>query len=133
MNTENTDEIRRFRRDENPLTESIIGCGYRVHNTLGTGFLEKVYENALVHELRKNQHHVNQQCPITVWYDGIAVGDYVADLIVDHQVLIELKAVTTLERVHIAQCLNYMRASNMRVGLLLNFSPSRLQIKRLLL
>jgi GxxExxY protein len=115
------------------LTERIIGCAYTVSNTLGCGFLEKVYENALAHELRKAGMEVRQQEPVKVRYDGVVVGDYVADLIVEGRVLIELKAVDTLDKVHQAQCLNYLKATGLRVCLLLNFARPRLEIKRFVL
>jgi GxxExxY protein len=113
------------------LTEQIIGAAMRVHNVLGAGFLEKVYENALVHELRKMGLKVEQQKAIPVFYDGVCVGDYVADLIVEGQVLLELKAVTGLTEVFTAICLNYLRCTELGVCLLLNFGTPRLQVKRL--
>ncbi len=88
------------------ITERIIGCAYTVANTLGAGFLEKVYENALAHEMRKCRLEVKQQFPITVYYDGIVAGEYVADLLVENDILIELKAVKALDSVHMAQCMN---------------------------
>ncbi len=117
----------------NDITERIIGCGYTVSNTLGSGFLEKVYENALVHEMRKNGLRVEQQRPIQVVYDGVVVGDYVADLLVEEEVLVELKAVKAIESVHQAQCLNYLKATRLKVCLILNFGETRLGIKRLML
>lgn len=113
------------------LTEAIIGCAFKVSNTLGCGFLEKVYENALVHELRKTGLEANQQQPINVWYDGIVVGDYVADVIVNDAVLIELKTVKAFDEIHMAQCLNYLRATRKPVCLLMNFAKPRLDIKRI--
>jgi len=86
------------------LTETIIGCAYDVANGLGNGFLEKVYENALAHELRKRGLAVEQQWPVPVYYDHVAVGEYVADLLVANTVLVELKAVKTIEEIHKAQC-----------------------------
>jgi GxxExxY protein len=108
----------------NPLdkiTEKIIGCAYQVSNTLGSGFLEKVYENALAHELRKSGLKAIQQCPIQVVYDGIIVSDYFADIFVEDCVLVELKTVKAVDDVHIAQCLNYLKATGLTVCLLLNF------------
>ncbi|NIA15549.1 MAG: GxxExxY protein [Nitrospiraceae bacterium] len=115
----------------NQITERIIGCGYTVSNTLGVGFLEKVYENALTHELRKDGLRVEQQRAIQVVYDGVVVGEYVADLLVEDTVLVELKALKALEGVHVAQCLNYMCATGLRACLLLNFGETKLGIKRL--
>ena len=113
----------------NELTERVIGCAYRVANVLGCGFLEKVYENALAHELRKNGLAIEQQKPILVRYDGVVVGDYVADLIVEGLVLIELKACKGIGDVHAAQW-NYLLATKLPVCLLLNFGKTRLEIKR---
>lgn len=115
----------------NMITQKIIGCAYRVSNTLGCGFLEKVYENALAHDLRKSGCDVCQQHPLTVRYDGVIVGEYVADLVVSGRILIELKAVKALDTIHTAQCLNYLKASGMPVCLLINFATPKIQIKRL--
>ena len=116
----------------NKLTEKIIGCAYTVSNTLGAGFLEKVYENALAHELKLNKVEFDQQHPVKVLYDGVVVGDFVADLVVENQVIVELKAVRTIDNNHEAQLMNYLRASNIRTGLILNFGNPRLEIKRML-
>ena len=105
------------------LTEKIIGAFYQVYNTLGYGFLEKVYENALAHELRKRGFQVKQQFPIKVNYDGVIVGDYFADLIVNESVILDLKAVEIILEEHKAQLLNYLKATSIDVGLLLNFGP----------
>jgi GxxExxY protein len=113
----------------NLVTEKIIGCAYTVANKLGAGFLEKVYENALAHELRKAGLNVVQQHCIPVIYDQIVVGDYVADLIVEGQVIVEIKAIKGLEEIHAAQCINYLTATNLPVCLLINFA-SKVQIKR---
>jgi GxxExxY protein len=118
------------RRSLDSITERIIGCAYTVGNTLGNGFLEKVYENALAHELRKAGLSVEQQRTLQVRYDGVVVGDYVADLLVDAAVLLELKSVRSLDEVHVAQCLNYLKASGLRVCLLINFGTPRVEIKR---
>ena len=123
----NADE-RRF--EESELTEAIIAGAYRVANTLGCGFLEKPYENALAHELRTSGFRVGQQVPIHIWYDEIIVGDYIADLIVNHRVIVEIKAVQAIDPVFHAQCLNYLRATRLPVCLLLNFGKPKLQIKR---
>ena len=115
----------------NRLTEAIIGCAFRVQNTLGAGFLEKVYENALAHELRKLGLSVEQQKQISVYYDGVVVGDYLPDLVVEGWVIIEMKSVRVLDDVHKAQCINYLKATGMPVCLLMNFATPRLQIKRI--
>ena len=123
----NTDE-RRF----NAMTEKVIACAFNVSNGLGCGFLEKVYENAMVHELRKAGLGVEQQARFVVTYDGVAVGEYIADLLVERTVLIELKAVKALDDIHAAQCLNILRAMKLPVCLLLNFAKPRVEIKRFL-
>jgi GxxExxY protein len=113
------------------LSDQILQCALRVHNTLGVGFLEKVYENALVHELRKNGLSVIQQHPTPVHYDNVIVGDYIADLLVEGKILIELKTVRAFTDEHSAICMNYLRATNLPVCLLLNFAVARLGIKRI--
>lgn len=112
------------------ITETIIGCAYTVANTLGNGYLEKVYENALVIELRKAGLEVKQQQPIPVMYEGEVVGDFYADLLVDGKVIVELKAAKTFEDVHMAQILNYLKATGLKTGLLLNFGTPKVQVKR---
>lgn len=112
------------------LTEKIIACAYQVSNTLGCGFLEKMYENALALELRKCGLDVEQQLPIQVGYDGIVVGDYKADLIVNGKVIVELKAMNALDDVHSAQTLNYLKATDLKVALLLNFGKPQVEIRR---
>ena len=121
----NTDE-----EQLNGLTERIIGCAFRVHNVLGFGFAEKVYENAMVHDLRKSGLQVQQQVPIKIWYDGVLVGEYIADLIVEGFVLLEIKAVKAFDDGHIAQCLNYLAATKLPLSLLLNFGK-KVEVKRL--
>jgi GxxExxY protein len=115
----------------NGLTEQIIGCAFTVANTLKCGFLEKVYENALAHELTKNGLMVTQQFGVTIHYDGVIVGAYTADLLVEDAILVELKAVKALDAIHGAQCLNYLMATGLQVCLLLNFGNPRLEIRRL--
>ena len=117
--------------DVNAITEKIIGCAYRVSNSLGIGFVEKVYENALTHEIQNSGLNVAQQAPIKVLYDEIVVGDFFADLLVEEQVLVELKAVSMLKDEHIAQSLNYLRATGLEICLLINFGTTKVQLKRL--
>jgi GxxExxY protein len=114
---------------DDDLTQIIIGCAYKVHNTLGPGFLEKVYENALRIELEKLGLRVKQQEPIKVTYEGQEVGEYYADLWVDERVVIELKAAQTLAKIHEVQLVNYLTATGIDTGLVLNFGPS-VQVKR---
>ncbi|NWF64558.1 MAG: GxxExxY protein [Chloroflexi bacterium] len=115
----------------NEITEKIIGCAYTVSNTLGIGFVEKVYENALTHLLRKSNLHVVQQHPIKVNFDGVVVGEFVADLLVENRILVELKAVSMLKDEHMAQALNYLRATGAEICLLINFGTTKVEIKRL--
>ncbi|MCL1475431.1 GxxExxY protein [Argonema antarcticum] len=124
----NTDE---HRWELNRITEKIIGCAFTVSNTLGCGFLEKVYENALVHELRKAGLRVHPQYPIKVYYDGIVVGEFAADLLVEQLVLVELKAIRTMTEKDRAQCLNYIKATNLPLCLLINFGNPKVEIKRI--
>jgi GxxExxY protein len=105
------------------ITEQIIAAFYTVYNTLGYGFLEKVFENALVIELRRRGLRVVQQMPITVYYTGEVVGEYFADLLVADLIIVEIKAVKALLVEHEAQLLNYLKATPYEVGLLLNFGP----------
>ena len=116
----------------NQITERIIGCSFTVSNSLGSGFLEKVYENALAHELRKAGLKVEQQFKIEVWYDGIVVGNFIADLLVEKEVLVELKAIKNLEPQNTAQCLNYLKATQLSICLLLNFGTTKIQYKRII-
>ena len=112
-----------FEGKQSELTEKIIGAFFRVYNQLGYGFSEKVYENAMVLELRKLGLNVEQQKPIAVYYGERIVGEYFADILVNDAVILELKAVKQLLEEHSAQLLNYLKASPVEVGLLLNFGP----------
>jgi len=103
------------------ITEKIIKAFFKVYNTLGYGFLEKVYENALVIELQKMGFNISQQHNIKVYYDMKMVGDYYTDVIVDDSIIIELKAAETLKKEHKTQLINYLKATDKEVGLLLNF------------
>jgi GxxExxY protein len=113
------------------ITERIIGAAHKVSNTLGIGFVEKVYENAHAYEMRKDGLSVVQQHPIKVVYDGVVVGDFFADLLVEDLVLVELKSVSGLNDDHMMQALNYLRASALPACLLINFGTPRAQIRRL--
>lgn len=114
---------------DDELTEKIIGCSFTVHNKLGPGFLEKVYENALRIELLKAGLTVKQQEPISVIYDGHVVGEYYADLWIEQRVVVELKAALALVKEHEVHLVNYLTATGVDLGLLLNFGSS-VQIKR---
>ncbi len=114
----------------NEVSRTVIGCAFTVINTLGAGFLEKVYENALAHELRKVGCAVGQQHGTMVMYDGEVVGTYFVDLLVGEMLLVELKTVTALNAAHRGQCVNYLKATGLPLCLLLNFGNPRLEIKR---
>ena len=105
------------------VTDKILKAAYEVYNTLGYGFFEKVYENALVVECRNLGLSAVQQQPISVIYKEIPVGDYVADVIVENKVIVELKAVSHLDKIHEVQLVNYLKATKLEVGLLINFGP----------
>ena len=113
------------------VSERILGCAFKVANTLGPGFLEKVYENALVHELRKAGLAVQPQFKIDVWYDGVCVGDFLADLLVEGRILVELKACRSLTDAHTGQALNYLAATGLKTCLLLNFGTAKIQVRRI--
>ncbi len=113
------------------LTHEIIGAAFEVWKTLGYGFLEKVYENSLVVELKLRGLQVEQQRAMDVQYKGVMVGQYVADLIVEGRVLVEIKAEKEYNPKHEAQLLNYLKATGIKVGLLLNFGEKRCQFERL--
>jgi GxxExxY protein len=129
MNAPDTLEKRRGTLDG--ITEAIIGCAHSVSNSLGAGFLEKVYENALAVELRLNSIETIQQQRIEVSYRDVVVGDYVADLLVEKCVVVEVKAVKALEDIHVAQCLNYLKATSLSVCLLINFGSPKVVVKRI--
>jgi GxxExxY protein len=115
--------------DLNQITERIIGCAFKVGNGLGPGFLEKCYENVLAHELKKAGLRIEQQQRIDVLYDGVVVGEYVADMVVAGSIIIELKAIKTCEEIHSAQCINFLAATNFPICLLLSFSR-KVEVKR---
>ena len=126
MNTENANA------ELNEITGAIIGAAQSVSGTLGCGFLEKVYENALALELKMRGHEVARQKAVDVRYHEEIVGEYVADLIVDRRVVVEVKAISGLEPAHKAQCLNYLRATGMRLAILLNFGRPKLEVRRII-
>ena len=111
------------------LTEEIIKAAYKVHNALGFGFLEKVYQNALMIELKRMGLKVTSEMPIKVYYRNEIVGEYIADIIVEDKVILELKVVKDLAEIHEVQLVNYLKATGIKVGLLINFGHS-VQVKR---
>jgi GxxExxY protein len=117
--------------ENDKLTEAIIGCAFTVSNTLGCGFLEKVYENALGIELHAIGLRYEQQKSIPVTYRGVSVGDYYADILVDGQVILEIKASKAIEDSHKAQLINYLKATGVHRGLILNFGTTRLGVIRM--
>jgi GxxExxY protein len=116
-----------------PLTGKILAAAFEVANTLGHGFLESVYQKALLHELTLAGLSAEREVPFKVGYKNLEIGTYVADLIVQGSVVLELKAIDALSPAHVGQCLNYLRASGLRVGLLLNFGRPRLEYRRVAL
>jgi GxxExxY protein len=118
------------RGELNAISFKIIGAAYKVNNTLGVGFLEKVYENALCWEIRKCSLEIAQQIPVPVIYDGREVGNYVPDLIVAGRIVVEVKATEAADNVYRAQCINYLRATGLKLCLLLNFGRERLRVAR---
>ncbi len=112
------------------LVKQIIGAAFEVHNVLGYGFLEKVYENALLVELNQRGLHAEAQKQLKVKYKGAIVGDYIADLIVDDKVILELKAEEKYNKQHEAQLLNELKATGMKVGVLINFGREECELRR---
>ena len=119
--------------DLNDITYKINGAVFAVNRELGSGFLEKVYENALLVELREMGLKAESQVPIIIKYKGNEVGEYFADIVVEDRIILELKAVAVLEKIHEAQLLNYLKATNHKMGILINFAHPKAQIKRYIL
>jgi GxxExxY protein len=116
--------------DTNDLTGIVIGLAMKVHRALGPGFLESVYQGALLHELKKANIAVECQKPISVRYDNVVVGDFVADMVVENEILLELKAVQSLNVAHEVQAVNYLAVTKIDTGLLINFGGPSLEYKR---
>ena len=114
----------------NSQIRSIIGCSFKVYNTLGFGFLESVYQKALVIELGENDLDVKSECPIDVLYEGHKIGKYYTDLIVNDEIIIELKSIKEISQAHESQLVNYLTATGIETGLTLNFAEQDVQIKR---
>ena len=119
--------------DINDITYKINGAIFEVNKILGPGFLEKVYENALLLELENRGLEANKQVPIKVTYKENIVGEYFADILVENQVIIELKTVKNIDKNHVAQLLNYLKATGIKVEILVNFKQTRAEIKRMVL
>ena len=118
------------RADLDGISRRVIGAAQQISSSLGFGFLETVYENALAIQLKRAGLQVHQQVPVQVTYEGHIVGDYLPDLLVEGELIIEVKAIPALAPEHRQQCLNYLRATGLRVCLLLNFGRPRLEVKR---
>ena len=116
--------------DKKDITHQIIGCAYTVFNTLGFGFLESVYQNALIIELKKADLNVESEKKINVHYDGQVIGEFSADLLVEDAIIVELKSVEHLSKAHEVQLVNYLNGLKKEIGLLINFGPSGVQVKR---
>ena len=116
--------------DYQNITQKIIGCAYRVYNKMGFGFLESVYEKCMLIELNKQQLTIESQKPLKVFYEQYLVGEYVADIVVNDTIIVELKSVKQIVRAHEIQLVNYLVATGKPVGLLLNFGEKRVEVKR---
>jgi len=112
------------------LVDSIVSCAYKVSRILGCGFLEKVYENALSIELAASGLNIETQKLVKVQYEGQVIGDYYADMIVEDEIVVELKAVKAIESIHFAQCQNYLKATGKKLGLVINFGEEKVKIRR---
>ena len=115
------------------IVEAVVGAAYEVGNTLGAGFLEKVYERSLARELTLRGLQVQTQVRFPVRYKGLNVGDYYADLVVGEGVIVELKCAEDFSREHLAQCINYLKASGLRLAVMLNFQKSKVSWRRVVL
>lgn len=113
------------------LTEKIIGCSMKVHNALGNGFQEVIYQRSLALELERQGLNFQREVWMPIFYEGTAVGNRRADFLVEDKIMIEIKALTQLENVHLAQALNYLEAYKLEIGLLINFGATKLQFRRL--
>ena len=127
MSRMNTNKEKILYKD---LSYKIIGLAMEVHSKLGYGFLEKVYENAMMVLSRREGIHAKQQAPITVYFDGEVVGDYYADILVEDKIILELKAIEEIADAHRAQTLNYLKATGLHLAIFLNFGKERLQYER---
>lgn len=112
------------------LTRTIIGCAYRVHNTMGYGFLESVYEKCLLIELEKVGVKAESQKNIEVCYNGQIVGEFIADIVVEDIVILELKSVRNIVKAHEVQLVNYLVATGIQIGMIINFGEEKVEVKR---
>lgn len=126
----NMNYMNEGRMTEDPFTERVIGCAIKVHRVLGPGFLENIYHRALAHELTKEGIPFVSEARMQVIYDGIILGDYIADLVIDRRLVVEIKAVETVVKAHEIQLVNYLNAIKFDLGLLINFGSHTIQVKR---
>jgi len=124
------EEILRENSAIDQITGKIIGCAYEVSNTLGSGFPESVYEKALHHQAIKTGLNAERQFQMKVHYDGVLVGEFFADLLIEEKVIVEIKAVRELDELHVAQAMNYLKASGLPISLLINFGRPKIEIRR---
>jgi GxxExxY protein len=115
------------------MSYKIVGCAMEVHNELGYGFLEKVYENDLMFELKNKNIEAKNQIPIKVNYKGNIVGDYIADILIEDKVIIELKSVENIIDSHISQTINYLKATGLKLAIIINFGKQKLEYERIVL
>lgn len=115
------------------LSFKIVGLAMQVHNALGFGFLEKVYENALMVLLRKEGIPAQQQAPVSVYFQDVMVGDYFADILIENKIILELKSAKKIINAHRAQTLNYLKANGLRLAIIINFGKEKLEFERLVL
>ena len=113
------------------LVYEVVGCAMKVHRELGYGFLEKVYENSMMVLLNKKSIKAKQQFPVPVHFENVIVGEYFADFMIEDKILVELKTVDKITNVHFAQVLNYLKATGIKLGLLINFGPRKLEYERI--
>ena len=114
------------------LTGKIIGCAMKVHSTLGNGFQEVIYQRSLALEMEKQGLDFQREMEMPIYYEGVEVGTRRVDFMVEEKIMVELKAITELEKVHLAQALNYLEAYRLEIGLIINFGDTRLTFKRLI-
>lgn len=132
--TEHTEVVRKYKDyPESDLTEKIIQASIEVQKNLGHGFLESIYENALVVELEKMGFKYEKQKPVEIFYKNVKVGEHRVDLIVENRVIIELKAISDFEQIHRAQIISYLTATGLRIGLLINFGKTKIDVDRIII
>jgi len=112
------------------ITEKIIGCAFTVFNQIGSGYMDSVYERCMLIELKKAGLYAKSQHPIKVLYENQIVGEFISDLIIEESIIVELKAISQLTKIHEAQLVNYLVSTGKDIGLLINFGPEKVQIKR---